>query len=203
MLAERDLESITTLMGRFRAGDRAAADGLFTRLYPELKRLAAAKMASENTEHSWQPSVLVNELYLQLLKVKALPQPEARSGDSEREHFLRFAGHVMRNLLIDHSRAPAKRYHKIDIASFPLLDEQPGQVTLKEIDDLLEQLASINPRLRSIVELKVFEGMQVAEISERLGIAERTVARNWVFCKQWLRDQISPQEPVKTSPPSK
>ena len=97
----------------------------------------------------------------------------------------------MRNLLIDHSRAPARRYHKIDIASFPVLDEQPGQTTLKEIDDLLEQLALINPRLRNIVEMKVFEGMQVAEISERLGIAERTVARNWVFCKQWLREQFS------------
>ena len=82
MLAEHDLESITTLMVRFRAGDRAAADGLFVRLYPELKRLAAAKMASENAEHSWQPSVLVNELYLQMLKVKALPRPDDRSGDS-------------------------------------------------------------------------------------------------------------------------
>jgi RNA polymerase sigma factor (TIGR02999 family) len=192
MIAERDLDSITTLMGRFRAGDRAAADSLFTRLYPELKRLAAIKMASENKEHSWQPSLLVHELYLQLLKVKALPQPEDPSGDSEREHFLRFAGHVMRNLLIDHSRAPAKRYQKIDIATFPLLDEQPSEVTLKEIDDLLEQLARISPRLRSIVEMKVLEGMQVAEIAQRLGVAERTVARNWVFCKQWLRDQFSP-----------
>ena len=52
MLADRDVDSITTLMGRFRAGDRAAADVLFTLLYPELKRLAAAKMALEKTEHS-------------------------------------------------------------------------------------------------------------------------------------------------------
>jgi ECF sigma factor len=59
------------------------------------------------------------------------------------------------------------------------------------MDDLLEQLALINPRLRGIVEMRVFEGMQVAEISQKLGIVERTGARNWVFCKQWLRDRLS------------
>ena len=193
MLAESDVDSITTLMVRFRSGDRSAADALFTLLYPELKRLATIKMASEDTEHSWQPSLLVNELYLQLLKVKSLRAPNLGAGESEREHFLRFAGHVMRNLLIDHSRAPAKRYGKIDIANFPLPDDKPGQVALEEIDDLLEKLAKINPRLRSIVELKVFEGLQVEETAKRLGIAERTVARNWVFCKQWLREQLSPE----------
>jgi RNA polymerase sigma factor (TIGR02999 family) len=198
MPTQDDLVSISMLMGRFRAGERAAADDLFTRLYPELKRMAAAKMALENTEHSWQPSLLVNELYLQVTKVKGLHPPDDRSGDSEREHFLRFAGHVMRNLLIDHSRAPAKRYEKIDIATFPLQDEKAGQVTLKEIDDLLEKLGLISPRLRSIVEMKVFEGMQVAEIADRLGIAERTVARNWVFCKQWLREQFSAPAPAAT-----
>ncbi len=193
MLAENDVDSISSLMVRFRNGDRTATDALFMLLYPELKRLATIKMASENTEHSWQPSLLVNELYLQLLKVKSLRAPDLSLGESEREHFLRFAGHVMRNLLIDHSRAPAKRYGKIDFANFPLPDDKPGQVTLKEIDDLLENLAKINPRLRSIVELKVFEGLQVEEIAKRLGIAERTVARNWVFCKQWLREQFSPK----------
>lgn len=190
MLAEPEVHSVATLMGRFRAGDRSAADQLFTLLYPELKRLAAAKMALEKAEHSWHASVLVNELYLQLQKVKTLQRPPDHSGDSEREHFLRFAGHIMRNLLIDHSRSPANRYQKIDIASFPMPDDTPGQVTLKEVDDLLDKLSQLDSRLRSIVEMKVFEGLQVSEIAQRLGIGERTVARNWVFCKQWLREHL-------------
>jgi RNA polymerase sigma factor (TIGR02999 family) len=181
--------TIATLMARFRSGDREAADQLFSLLYPELRRLAAAKMKAEGSQHSWQPSLLVNELYLQLIKVRSLPPPTC-DDRSERDHFLRFAGHVMRHLLIDHARLLSKRAVKIDIAQFDIAAEEGGTATLQEIDQLLEKLAGIHPRLRSIVEMKVFEGLSVEEIANRLDIAPRTVARNWTFCKQWLREQL-------------
>jgi RNA polymerase sigma factor (TIGR02999 family) len=181
--------TIATLMARFRSGDREAADQLFSLLYPELRRLAAAKMKAEGSQHSWQPSLLVNELYLQLIKVRSLPSPTC-DDRSERDHFLRFAGHVMRHLLIDHARLLSKRAVKIDIAQFDIAAEEGGTATLQEIDQLLEKLAGIHPRLRSIVEMKVFEGLSVEEIANRLDIAPRTVARNWTFCKQWLREQL-------------
>lgn len=176
-------------MARLRSGDREAADQLFTVLYPELRRLAAAKMRAESGDHSWQPSLLVNELYLQVIKVKSLP---AREDDahSEREHFLRFAGHIMRHLLIDHSRLLSRRTIKIDIAHFDAADGEEGAATLMEIDDLLDKLAALHPRLRSIVEMKVFEALAVEEIADRLQVAPRTVARNWSFCKGWLREQL-------------
>lgn len=147
------------------------------------------KMNAEGSQHSWQPSLLVNELYLQLIKVRSLPAPES-AARSEREHFLQFAGHVMRHLLIDHSRLLSKRVMKIDIAQFDVAGEERGTATLQEIDDLLEKLAVVHPRLRSIVEMKVFEGLPVEEIADRLEIAPRTVARNWTFCKQWLREKL-------------
>lgn len=176
-------------MLRLRSGDREAADQLFSVLYPELRRLAAAKMCAEGSDHSWQPSLLVNELYLQVIKVKSLPGPES-STRSEREHFLQFAGHVMRHLLIDHARLFSRRVTKIDIASFDMIDSEESSATLQEIDDLLDNLAAIHPRLRSIVEMKVFEGLSVEEIADRLQVAPRTVARNWTFCKEWLREQL-------------
>ena len=176
-------------MARFRSGDRAAVDQLFATLYPELKRLAASKMAAEGSQHSWQPSLLVNELYLQLAKEKAWPS-SARSDRSEREQFLQLAGHIMRHLLIDHARPLSRRAVKIDIAEFDLASEDGGTATLQEIDDLLERLARIHPRLRSIVEMKVFEGLPVEDIANCLQVAPRTVARNWVFCKEWLREQL-------------
>jgi RNA polymerase sigma factor (TIGR02999 family) len=176
-------------MARFRCGDREAADQLFSLLYPELRRLAAIKMNAEGSQHSWQPSLLVNELYLQLVKVRSLPSP-AGVDRSERDHFLQFAGHVMRHLLIDHSRLLSKRTLKIDIAHFDFAEEEVGTATLQEIDDLLEKSAGIHPRLRSIVEMKVFEGLTVEEMADRLEIAPRTVARNRTFCKQWLREQL-------------
>jgi RNA polymerase sigma factor (TIGR02999 family) len=151
--------------------------------------LAAIKMNAESLEHSWQPSLLVNELYLRLLKVRSLP-PAADSDRSERDQFLQFAGHVMRHLLIEHSRLLSSRAAKIDVAQFEFAEEENGTATLQEIDDLLEKLGGIHPRLRSIVEMKVFEGLAVEEIAQRLEIAARTVARNWAFCKQWLREQL-------------
>jgi RNA polymerase sigma factor (TIGR02999 family) len=176
-------------MARLRAGDREAAGQLFAALYPELRRLAAAKMRAEASDHSWQPSLLVNELYLELIKVKSLSAPKDDTR-SEREHFLQFAGHVMRHLLIDHSRRLSRRATKIDIAHFDAVDRQEGVGTSLEIDDLLEKLAAIHPRLRSVVEMKVFEGLDVEDIAHRLQIAPRTVARNWSFSKEWLREQL-------------
>jgi RNA polymerase sigma factor (TIGR02999 family) len=189
MARDESTGTIATLMARFRSGDREAADQLFSLLYPELRRLAAAKMKAEGSQHSWQPSLLVNELYLQLIKVRSLPSPTC-DDRSERDHFLRFAGHVMRHLLIDHARLLSKRAVKIDIGQFDVAAEEGGTATLQEIDQLLEKLAGIHPRLRSIVEMKVFEGLSVEEIANRLDIAPRTAARNWAFSKQWLREQL-------------
>lgn len=181
--------TVASLLTRLRQGDREAADQLFVALYPELKRLAAAKMNAEASDHSWQPSLLVNELYLQLIKIKSLPEA-ADSARSGRENFLQFAGHVMRHLLIDHSRLQSRRVTKVDIANFEFADTRQSGATLQELDNLLEKLAAIHPRLRSIVEMKVFEGLAVDEIAGKLRVAPRTVARNWTFCKEWLREQL-------------
>jgi RNA polymerase sigma factor (TIGR02999 family) len=189
MASPRTSETIGSLMARFRGGDRGAADQLFVLLHPELRRLAAAQMRGESSGHSWQPSALVNELYLHLVKVHSLPPPE-NSARSERDHFLRFAGHVMRHLLIDHSRLLARRATKIDIANFDAVEEETGTATLQEIDDLLDKLGAIEPRLRTIVETKVFEGLSLEEIAERLNISSRTAARDWIFCKRWLREKL-------------
>jgi len=189
MASPKTSVTVANLMLRLRSGDREAADHLFSVLYPELRRLAATKMNAEGSDHSWQPSLLVNELYLQLIRVKSLPAPES-SSRSEREHFLQFAGHVMRHLLIDHARLLSRRTPKVDIANFDVIGEAENVATLQEMDDLLDRLAAIHPRLRSIVEMKVFEGLSVEEIANRLAVAPRTVARNWTFCKGWLREQL-------------
>ena len=64
MTSQQSSVTVASLMARFRSGDREAADQLFSLLYPELRRLAAVKMQAEGSQHSWQPSLLVNELYL-------------------------------------------------------------------------------------------------------------------------------------------
>src|SRR5690349_18746378 len=91
-------DTFARLMTEFRQGDKAAADSLVELLYPELRKLAAARMRGERTEHTWQPTLLVNELYLVLVKAKALGN--GSRADEEKTAFLGLAGHVMKHLLI-------------------------------------------------------------------------------------------------------
>src|SRR5499427_1474599 len=89
------------LMAAFRAGDTRAGGQLIELFYPELKRLAAGHLRGERKEHSWQPTLLVNELYLELIKIKALEPPD-RDRYNEKAVFFGLAGQIMRRLLIHH-----------------------------------------------------------------------------------------------------
>jgi RNA polymerase sigma factor (TIGR02999 family) len=179
--------SLSTLMAAFRQGDKDAGAKLTELFYPELKRLAAGHMRRERQGHSWQPTVLVNELYVELTKVKALPAPESPYQD-DRAAFFALAGQMMRRLLIHHARPLSKKAVKV-----PLWDDvraNPGQ-NLAEVEELLTRLAAINPVIRTVVEMKVFEGMKAEEIAERLGCATVTVNRHWQFARHWMKSELA------------
>ncbi len=94
-------KSVGDLIAQVRQGIHGAVGELMEALYPELRRLAAAKMKAERTDHTWQPTALVHELYLELLKSKSL----GSTGDPrEKATFFGLAGHMMMRLLIHHSR---------------------------------------------------------------------------------------------------
>ena len=61
--------------------------------------------------------------------------------------------------------------------------------TLQEVEDALTQLAAINPKLRAIVEMRVFEGLTGDDIAARLGCSRRSVAVYWSVAKRWLQTQ--------------
>ena len=88
-------ETVARLMADFRMRNRAAANRLVELLYPELRKLAATKMRGERTEHTWQPTLPVNELYLALIKIRALEERDC--ADGEKAAFLGLAGHVIEN----------------------------------------------------------------------------------------------------------
>lgn len=190
MPAAKDPEQVARLMQAFRGGDQFAANQLVELFYPELRRIAANKMRGEKAEHSWQPTVLVNELYLELTKVKAL-----RPGDEdvgEKTAFLALASHMMRRLLIHHSRPLAKKAEKVDIDDgVHRTALATSEESLRQMENLLTGLAEIDPKLRAVVELKVFEGLTGEEIAKRLDCAPRSVARYWNFAKQWLEQQLN------------
>ena len=180
-------DTVAALMRRFRDGDRDAAGSLVELLYPQLKRLATARMRSEATPHTWQPTVLVNELYLELVKIRALRSADA--DQNEHDAFLNLSAHLMQRLLIQHARPLAKRVAKLPIeGEFP----QDGHESLLQIEDLFRRLAGVDPQLRTVVEMRVFEGLTVNEVADRMGCSERTIARCWTFAKSWLAEEMAP-----------
>ncbi|MCL4853182.1 MAG: sigma-70 family RNA polymerase sigma factor [Bryobacteraceae bacterium] len=182
-------QDVSQLMRSFRQGDQQAAKLLVDLLYPELRRIAARQMRRERADHTWQPTVLVNELYLELIRIRAL-KPE-QSAVGEKEAFLRLAAHLMKRLLIHHSRPLYRRIEKVPLTS-TVDSGREGTEELMEIDTALSRLEAVSPRLRTVVELKVFEGLTGVEIAQRLGCGPATVARDWNFARHWLQEELQP-----------
>jgi RNA polymerase sigma factor (TIGR02999 family) len=175
-------------MASFRNGDRDAAGRLVETFYPELRRIAAARMRAERRDHTLQPTALVHQLYLELVKVKALRS--SSGGADERTAFLGLAAYLMKRLLIQHARPLSRRAQKIALPDFPTPESGTEQALL-EIDDTLNRLASINPALRQVVELRVFQGLTRDEIAAEMGCGTATVGRHWTFARSWLEDAFT------------
>src|SRR5438309_3186958 len=101
-------------MSSFRAGDAEAAGRLVELFYPELRRIAGARMRAERMDHTLQPTAVVHQLYLELVKVKAL-RPASSDTEDEKAAFLGLAAFLMKRLLIHHARPLAKRLEKAEL----------------------------------------------------------------------------------------
>jgi RNA polymerase sigma-70 factor (ECF subfamily) len=200
MLAPRSLDFDARLMAEFREGSPEAAGKLIELFYPELRRLASGRMLGERANHTWQPTVLVHELYLELTRVKALPADSA-ADDDEKNAFFGLAAFLMKRLLVHHARRLPSRVTKTEIDEAFRLADSGGQ-RLQEIEDLLSRLSAIDPTLRAVVEMKVFEGLSREEIAMRLDCSVRTVARHWDFAQHWLRQNVGPRQALATAEPA-
>jgi RNA polymerase sigma factor (TIGR02999 family) len=187
MLRESDRPSVSALLAQFRNGDREAAGQLVELLYPDLQRIASSKMQHERPEHTWQPAVLVNELYLELVKVKALRET---GNQDEKDSFMNFAAFLMNRLLARHARPAAKKAVRVEVDE-ALQVESSGVETLAHIEWLLARLAAIDPKFRTVVELRVFENCTGEEIAARLGCSRKTIDRYWMFASRWLRQELA------------
>ena len=183
-------ETLPELIAEFRHGNRQATEQLVELLYPELRRLAASKMRTERAEHTWQPTVLVNELYLELLKVKALRDP---GNQEEKAAFMGFAGYLMNRLLAGHARPLARKAVKVEVEeNFKL--QTTGAESLAHLETVLARLEALDPKFRTVVELKVFEGQTGEAIAAHLGCSRKTVDRYWTFASHWLRKELEQKQ---------
>ena len=96
----------------------------------------------------------------------------------------------MKRLLIDHARPLYRQAEKIPLREMP--DQiPPGIENVQFVEEVLSRLAAINPRLRSVIEMRVFEGLTADEIAQQLGCSPRTVANLWTFAKRWLAKELA------------
>jgi RNA polymerase sigma factor (TIGR02999 family) len=183
-------DTLGDLLADFHAGRKGAVDQLFTALYPELRRMAASRMRREARAYSWQPTLLVNELYLELIRNKAL---DGGFDESRRAAFFGLAGFLMKRLLILHSRPLRNRVQTMDVSAIDSASQAPATAeSLQAVEELLDRLGAIDPRIRSVVELRVFEGRTHDEIATELGCSPRTVGGCWAFGRRWLEQELGP-----------
>jgi RNA polymerase sigma-70 factor (ECF subfamily) len=179
---------ITELLARARSGDPNATSTLMERIYGELHRLAVYYMRSERSDHSLQPTALVNEAYEHLFAGGGVDW-------HNRQHFLAVAAQVMRRVLIDHARGhrAAKRggaQTRVDLEDAALFTPARSE-ELIALDEALTRLAAWDPRQSRIVELRFFGGLTDEETAEVLNVSVRTVKRDWAIAKAWLYAELT------------
>jgi RNA polymerase sigma factor (TIGR02999 family) len=182
-------QDIAQLMAAFRNGDVEAARKLVEIFYPELRRIAGMQIKGERKDHTLQATALVNELYLELIRIRRL-RSGSEDSEVERAEFLRLSGYLMRRLLIHHARPLSRRVDKVELDD-RLSNAGSAEDLVRDVDRALEQLGAIDPTLRQVVEMKVFEGLSIDEMALRLDCSVRTVARHWNFARRWLETELA------------
>jgi len=167
--------------------ERQSLDSLLPLVYKELRRLAAGYLRREKPGQTLQPTALVHEAYLRLMK----DRPDRWQN---RAHFCAIAAHSMRQILIERARArgAAKRGGARPRVTLEeaLIGSEDRSIDLLALDEALERLAALDPEQARLVELRFFGGLTVEETAEAMDISPATVKRHWTIAKAWLAREL-------------
>jgi RNA polymerase sigma factor (TIGR02999 family) len=172
-------EFLTTL----REG-RDALDELVPVVYDELRVIAHRHLSFRDPRGTLQTTGLVHEAYLKLVD-------QSRAQWNDRAHFFALASRAMRQVLIDRAKARLRQKRgggatrvSLDVEHIPA-DDQPE--ALLQLDEALEKLSEVEPRLARVVECRFFAGLTEDETAEGLGVTPRTMQRDWAKARVLLR----------------
>ena len=182
-----DPGEITMLIAAANGGDATATERLLELLYGELERLARRQLAGHRRGTLLDTSDLVHEAYLKLVAGASLPA-------GGRDHLLAVAARAMRQIAIDNARARAAQKRGGGVKPVTL-DENNAMAAgpdadLMALDQALDRLAELNPRLVQVVECRYFAGLTEEETAQTLDISVRTVQRDWIKARGWLRREM-------------
>jgi len=158
-------------------------------LMPDLRKIAGCCFRGERSGHTLQPTALVNEAFVRLVRAKNIDW-------RNRGHFFALAARVMRRYLIDHASArPSVQFLPMDGFPERVLGRRTPLDLAITIDTLLDELEKESAQQRAVVELKFFGGLSVEEIAEILQVTAKTVSRDWNFARLWLYREVAKVAP--------
>ena len=196
------MSDVSQLLEAWGGGDKTALERLMPLVYRELRYLARRQMRRERSNHSLQPTELVNEAYLRLVQQRAAQW-------QHRAQFFAVAASIMRRILVDHARR--SHYQKrgggavrMSLDEVDLVSAAPAE-QIVALDGALEALEAVDQRKSQVVELRYFAGLSIEEIAHVLSVSPVTVKRDWALAKTWLYRHMShafkQPDGVNTNPP--
>jgi RNA polymerase sigma factor (TIGR02999 family) len=181
------VSDVTQLLQAVEAGDPKAADKLLPLVYEELRKLASVRMADERSGQTLQPTALVHEAWLRLVRA------EDREYQN-RAHFFSVAAEAMRRILVEKARSRQRLKHgggqvRVD---FDQVDVAVAcdDGTLLAVHEALDKLMTRDRQGAELIRLRFFAGLSNVEAAKLLGLPERTAKRTWAYARAWLYEEL-------------
>jgi RNA polymerase sigma factor (TIGR02999 family) len=186
-MPEKNNAPLTQLLQQAAQGETGALNQVFSALYPDLRRIAHARLRSQGGVAHLETTALVHESFLRLIGAAELHL-------SDRKHFFTYAAKTMRNIIIEFAREHLAQRRgggqvalRLDTALANQLSGSDGaDASLVAINDALSALERLDPALAQVVEMRYFAGYSEVEIAELTGNSERTVRRQWEKARAFL-----------------
>ena len=182
---------ITQLLAKAHEGCAGALDDVVNLVYDDLRRIAQKQIARRRQGHdrdvSLEPSELVSEAYLKLIK--------QRNRYDNRGHFFAIATRVMLRVLMDHHRARGRGKRGGDRLRLSLSNvdreraQEPG-FEIPALVDAIQRLETLAPRTAEVAKLRLLSGLAIPEVADTLGLSVSTVEREWRFARHWLGSEL-------------
>jgi RNA polymerase sigma factor (TIGR02999 family) len=178
--------NFTQLLTEWRSGHPQALERLTPLVYDELRRLAHNYMRAERGSHTLQATAVVHEAFMRLIQANVALQ--------DRGHFFALASRLMRRVLVDHAKSRSRIKRNAGVRDLDAEEtgafQPPMDFDVIALDDALEGLQQMEPRLAQVIELHYFGGLTYDQIATAVGKSAATVDRDIRLARAWLLDEI-------------
>jgi RNA polymerase sigma factor (TIGR02999 family) len=182
-------EDVTAWLQRIREGDPSGWEHLIRIIYDDLRVIAHQRLRSERPHHTLGTTALVHEAFLRLARQEGFAV-------ENRSQFLAAASNTMRRVLVDYARRRKRIKRGGGAEAVPLgeVEDLLSEVEADELlalDEALDRLERAEPRAAKVVECRFYAGLSVEEVAQHLGVSEKTIQRDWILARAWLRREVA------------